>query len=1108
MADLIGRTLGQYQIIEQIGEGGMATVYKAYQPGLNRYVAVKVLPPLHAKQPGFSERFQREAEAIANLNHPNILPVYDSGQEEEYSFIVMRYVEGARTLKEVMQTPLSLSQVADLIGQIASALDYAHRQGVVHRDVKPANVLMDGDWVLLSDFGLAKMTEASVALTGTGVGIGTPAYMSPEQGQGLLVDHRTDIYSLGIILFEMLTGRIPHSAETPVAIIFKRATEPLPLPRQLNPNIPESVEQVILKALAREPGDRFARAGELAAVLKEAVRGVDTVEAPAPVAEEWATAPVPDTPPSTVSGLARTVPPWKWIAGIGGVAIIVAGLILALGGKGGPTPTPTTTPAAVGGVPTATRTTALATTPTLMPPTRTPLPLLPTDTSVPELTNTSIPEPTNTPVPPTHTPVPTATPRKSYQIVKVEEFTCEDAIGCVDIPPGDPIRIGYALVISGPNETLGVDSRRGIEIAIDDKLEVLGHEVELVGEDSQCSAEGGQTALTKLVSDPSLIAIIGTNCSSAGEPASKIASDAGLVLISPSTTAPSLTDPAATWNPGYLRTAHNDNVQGAAMAEFVYDELGLRKAATIRDGSPYADQLQQVFADTFERLGGKITTQEAVNVGDTDMRPVLTKIAATAPEFLYYPIFIAEGAFITVQAKEVSGMEGVLLAGADGMISPAFVAAAGGAAEGMYFSGPNLAFENPIGQAFLQKHRQKYGEEPLNAFHAHAYDATNMIFAAIEQVAVEDADGVLHIGRQALRDALYATKNLEGITGSLTCNEYGECADPQIVVIQLQNGEYMPIWLGPSATTYEPSNDWTKHPSNPVLGVGDPGSWDESWVIMPSVIKEGNTYMMWYRGVAADGLRRIGLATSTDGVTWAKAPANPVLDPGISGDWDENGIVSARVIKDGATFKMWYTGADTAGTMRIGYATSGDGTSWTKHSGNPVLDVGGSGAWDEQAVLGAHVVKDDATFKMWYTGTDAAGTLHIGYATSADGITWVKYISNPVLFPGAAGAWDDYGVSFPSVLTDGATYRMWYFGKSDPSIDHIGYATSSDGVSWLKYSGNPILDAGAGSDWDAFGVACPSVILDGDTFKMWFQGWQSADSASIRIGYASSGLQR
>ena len=158
MADLIGRTLGRYHIVEKIGEGGMAAVYRAYQPGLDRYVAVKVLPPLHAKQPGFSERFQREAKAIANLHHQNILPVHDSGHEDGYSFIVMRYVEGARTLKEVMQTPLKLSQAADLIGQIAAALDCAHRQGVVHRDVKPANVLMDGDWALLSDFGLAKVT--------------------------------------------------------------------------------------------------------------------------------------------------------------------------------------------------------------------------------------------------------------------------------------------------------------------------------------------------------------------------------------------------------------------------------------------------------------------------------------------------------------------------------------------------------------------------------------------------------------------------------------------------------------------------------------------------------------------------------------------------------------------------------------------------------------------------------------------------------------------------------------------------------------------------------------------------------------------------------------
>jgi branched-chain amino acid transport system substrate-binding protein len=230
------------------------------------------------------------------------------------------------------------------------------------------------------------------------------------------------------------------------------------------------------------------------------------------------------------------------------------------------------------------------------------------------------------------------------------------------------------------------------------------------------------------------------------------------------------------------------------MAQYAYNELGIRKAATIHDGSPYAEQLQQVFADTFVELGGEITTQEAVNVGDTDMRPVLTKIAATAPEFIYYPIFIAEGGHITVQAKEVAGLENTILSGADGMISPDFIAAAGEAAEGMYISGPDLAFDNPLGQAFLATHLEKYGEEPLSAFHAHAYDGTMMLFAAIEKVAVQDDDGTLHIGRQALRDALYATSNFEGITGTLNCNEYGDCADPLISVNEVQNGEYVPVW--------------------------------------------------------------------------------------------------------------------------------------------------------------------------------------------------------------------------------------------------------------------------------------------------------------------------
>ena len=369
---------------------------------------------------------------------------------------------------------------------------------------------------------------------------------------------------------------------------------------------------------------------------------------------------------------------------------------------------------------------------------------------------------------------------------------CDDPLGCVTIAPGEPLRIASALVTSGPNETLGLDSQYGVEVAIQDRGEVLGHSVELQAEDAGCSAEGGQTAATKIASDDSIIAVVGHNCSSSCTPAAPIYNDAGMTMISPSCTAPALTAPD-THVPSLLRTAHNDNVQGRVMADYAYNELGVRKAATIHDGSPYAEQLQQVFADRFTELGGEITAQEAVNVGDTDMRPVLTSIATGQPDMIYYPIFIAEGAFITTQAKEIAGLENTLLAGADGMISPDFIAAAKEAAEGMYFSGPDLGFSGDKYEQFKAEYKDISGQDLLSVFHAHAYDAANMIFDAVEKVAKTDADGNLLIGRQALRDALYATSNFDGITGNLSCNENGDCADPKIAVNQVQNGEYVPI---------------------------------------------------------------------------------------------------------------------------------------------------------------------------------------------------------------------------------------------------------------------------------------------------------------------------
>ncbi len=374
---------------------------------------------------------------------------------------------------------------------------------------------------------------------------------------------------------------------------------------------------------------------------------------------------------------------------------------------------------------------------------------------------------------------------------------CDDAIGCVDVAAGDPIRIASALVISGANAQLGLDSQYGVEIAIEMYGDVAGHAVELQAEDDGCNAEGGQAAGQKIVSDPSIVAAIGTSCSGAGVPMSKVISDAGYAMVSPSNTAISLTDPDQAWNPGYYRTAHNDKVQGAVMAEYAYDVLGARTAAAIHDGDPYTEGLANAFRVNFEALGGSVVAFTAVNVGDTDMRPVLTSIAASeggAPDFMFTPVFTAECAFLAVQALEVAGLEDTIRSAADGCFSADAAAAIGAAETGMIISGPDLSFSNALYDDFLALYQTNYGSAPLSVFHAHAFDATNLVLSCVAEIAQEGGDGSLSIGRQALRDCLSATSNYAGITGSLTCNQYGDCADPAIAMHKIEGGEYIKIW--------------------------------------------------------------------------------------------------------------------------------------------------------------------------------------------------------------------------------------------------------------------------------------------------------------------------
>ena len=360
----------------------------------------------------------------------------------------------------------------------------------------------------------------------------------------------------------------------------------------------------------------------------------------------------------------------------------------------------------------------------------------------------------------------------------------QDPLGVVKIAPGQPIVLAYALTLSGPDSAQGIDQKRGVEIAVDDiGGQFLGHSIQLVGEDDGCSPDGGQSAGSKLAANPQIVAIVGTSCSSAARVAAPIIDRAGMVMVSPYNTAPDLTDPTK-HVAGYLRTAWNDKVQGKLAAEFAWNVLKVKTAATVHDGTLYPQQLASVFAQEFQKLGGQVVDQEAINPDDTDMRPMLTRIASHKPELIYAPVYAKAGGFIARQLKEVSGLENTKLMGADALFTTDFVQSAGDAVVGVYVSGPDLSSFGSAYQQFVQKYQQKYGEKPIGGFHGQAYDAAMMIFNAIAKVAVQGSDGTLYIPRKALRDALYATKNFPGLTGNLTCDQNGDCADPHIAVRQ------------------------------------------------------------------------------------------------------------------------------------------------------------------------------------------------------------------------------------------------------------------------------------------------------------------------------------
>ena len=370
----------------------------------------------------------------------------------------------------------------------------------------------------------------------------------------------------------------------------------------------------------------------------------------------------------------------------------------------------------------------------------------------------------------------------------------DGSLGEVTVSAGDAIQIRSLNAISGDVAFLGVPNENGIRMAVADYGQIHGFDVDLgAGLDDLCSADGGQAAAQIIVADEQVIGVIGTSCSGAAVAASPLISEAGMVMISGSNTSPALSSDLAgtagdAYHAGYYRTAHNDLYQGAAAANFALEVLGVTSAAAIHDGDPYTEGLAQAFADAFEAGGGTITVFTAVNKGDTDMVPVLTEIAASGPEMLFFPIFQPEGDFIIQQAGSVAGMGGITMMAADGLLNSDYLALA--ESENMYFSGPDTRYGDNANQStgelaadVLADYEAEYGEVPAAPFWAHSYDAAVLLMDAIAHASYMDGDDLV-IDRAGVREHLNSVSNFAGLIGTMSCDAYGDCGSQKITVIQ------------------------------------------------------------------------------------------------------------------------------------------------------------------------------------------------------------------------------------------------------------------------------------------------------------------------------------
>ncbi len=734
-----GDSVGRYHILEPLGEGGMAAVYKAYDTRLEREVAIKFLRTElfgEAVLEQLFKRFEREAKVLARMAHFHIVKIHDYGEHEGAPYLVMEYVPGG-TLKARLGRPIPWAEAIELLLPVARALEYAHQRGVLHRDIKPSNVLItEGGEPLLSDFGIAKILEAgeSQAITSTGVGIGTPEYMAPEQGLAQPVDGRTDVYALGVVLYEMLTGRKPYTADTPTAVLIKQIHDPLPDPRASVPDLPFEVEKVLLKALAKQPEFRYGSMSEMVKAMENllkppaesaetATMAVDwhppiqpptgeqqpkeeplpgeeaaaTRMAPAPAkpldAEEAPPAAVETAPPElSLAGGAAAIPPavkkarsrWWLAAPFLAIAAVAVGLAIWFNRPEQIEPTP---PA--------------PTLPLIQP---SPLP-------------TKFPEPT--PLPEVQKPL-----------------------------PAKVLKIGVIAPFSGPQAAFGAMVEKGVILAVEQWNQrggVLGFEIQPIMADGGCMPDPTLNEGNRLMDDEDVRFIIGEVCSRPTIPLAEITNPRGVIQISPSATNPMVTvDENGATRPFTFRTCLADPFQGLVAARFAYENLGARRVLSVfEQDNPYGQDLADVFVRQIADLGAEYIEAVTYAPGQEGYSDILEKIEVIKPDLIYLPAYSEVVNRFIAQARG-RGIETPFL-GSDGWDSAELDY---GIAAGSYFTSHYWVDEpRPVVIDFRDGFGARFKDEQGNplrpdAFAALSYDAVNLLLQAIFDAGTTDTEAV------------------------------------------------------------------------------------------------------------------------------------------------------------------------------------------------------------------------------------------------------------------------------------------------------------------------------------------------------------------------------